>query len=862
MLLECLVPRERRAEALGDLCEDYGLVERQRGRWAARAWLFGEAASLARAWVGARVRTLFRTRAILLRDARLAWRALVRRPLSSVSAATMLGVGIVAVGVALALGHALLDRPVSETFGHRVQRVAAIEASGRLQSRFSAIEVTRIEAHLDSAAAVGAVGLEPASIRVGSRRRQTLAEVLSPRYSEVIGMTLQIGRPLLKVDHDPGSPAVAIISDVLWRELFGRESSVLDASILVNGRAFGIAGVARPGPPSSFLGASVDVWVPLAQADVFYSPGWRTDPERRSLSLFVLPALPQSVVEARLSRATLSLTGEYPTSWRERSLTLGPGTAMLGSQRAAARQLFRILLALALLILVVAGANVSGMLLAGAAVRRREAAIDIAIGAGPGAAPRRLLAEGAWLGAAAALVAWGLYAWARVWMSDITLLPTLSLRLQLPEPLSLLPLIVPAATVVGMSVAIGPALWARRQVPNYRLHLAARSVGDRSLSRVRRLLIGAQVAVALVLLVGATLLQRSLDRLSRADLGVSGDGLLAFDFDIEPQHAAGRPAANLAAEALRQTRAFPGVTAAAMANRAPVDTSTPVLIMALPDGGGTAAIEVTFNTVTSGYFETVGTPVIHGRSFFEGERDSVVIVNEALAERLWSGGDALGRTLRLVDDNRSVQVVGIARNARYRAIDESGLPHVYLPTRPDFGHALLVKTSRDPGRMMQEVQDLLDGVGPGVAGFFPRTLRDHLAIQLLPTRVASAAAAWFGGFALVLCAMGLYGLITWFVALRHTEMAVRLALGATRRDVEGLVLRQAFATAAPGLLGGLLLSAGAVVLARGLLYGVGAVDAVALVGGLVALMAVVAGASWWPAYRAGRTDPASALRTM
>jgi predicted permease len=535
---------------------------------------------------------------------------------------------------------------------------------------------------------------------------------------------------------------------------------------------------------------------------------------------------------------------------------------MLGTQQAAARQLFRILLALALLILAVAGANVGGMLLAGAAAGRREAAIDMAIGAGAGAAPRRLLAEGAWLGAAAAVVAWGLYSWARVWMSDITLLPTLSLRLQLPEPVSLLPLTVPAGIVVGLCVAIGPALWAARQVPTYRLHQTARSVGDRSVARARRLLIGAQVAVALVLLVGATLFQRSLDRLTRADLGVAGDGLLAFDFDIEPQDAQGRPAAVLAAEALRQARALPGVTAAAMANRAPIDTSTPVLPVALPESPGTAAVEVTFNTVTPGYFETVGTPVLHGRSFIEGERDGVVIVNEALADRLWPGGVALGRALRLVADDRMVQVVGIARNARYRAIDESGLPHMYLPTRPDFGQALLVKTVREPRRMLQAVQDMLDGIGPGVAGFFPRTHDDHLAIQLLPTRVASAAAAWFGGFALVLCAMGLYGLVTWFVTLRHTEMAVRLALGASRRDVERLVLGQAFATAAPGLVGGLLLSAGGAVLARGLLYGIGAVDAVAVLGGLVTLIAVVAGASWWPAHRAGRTDPASALRTL
>lgn len=861
LLLERLVPRERRSETIGDLCEEYDVVKRQRGRWTARAWAWTQAASLAGAWAGVRVRSAFRPRALLHRDAQLAWRALRRRPLAAVSAAAMLGVGLVAVGLAAALGHTLLDRPVSDTFGHRVQRVGALESSGRLQSRFSTLEFGQIEDHLGSSGLVGAVGLEPALIHSGNARRQTLAEVVSPHYADVIGMPLQIGRPLLSIDHDPGGAAAAIISDVLWRDLFGRQPSALNASLFVNGRAFAIVGVARPGPPSSFLGASVDVWVPLAQADVVYSPGWRADPARRSLGLFVLPAREDSELALELGRATASLARDYPVPWRERSLTLVPATAMLGAQRATAQYLWRILLALSVLILGAAGASVSGMLFASAAAGRRDAAIDLAIGAGHGAAPRRLLVAGSFLGTAAALIAWGLYVWARTWMADITLLPTLSLRLQLPEPWSLLPLLVPAGILVGLSVAMAPALWLSRQVPSYRLNQAARSIGDRGLARARQWLIGAQVAVALVLLVGAMLFQRSLDRLTRVDLGVTSNGLLAFDFDIEPNTAGERRPASLAAEALRQARALPGVTAAAMANRAPVDLSTPVLNVALPQSAATA-VEVTFNSVTHGYFDTVGTPIIRGRSFVEGERDDVVIVNETLARRLWPAGDALGRRLQLVGDHRAVEVIGVARDARYRAIDETGLPHLYLTAQPDFGQALLVRTVNEPRRMLYVVQDMLDGIGPGVAGFFPRTHDDHLAIQRLPARVATAAATWFGGLALALCGMGLYGLVSWFVALRQTEMAVRLALGASRRDVERLVLRQAFAATVPGVISGLLLLAGGVALARGLLYGLGAVDGVAVVIGLAALLAVVVAASWRPARQAGRTDPASALRTV
>jgi predicted permease len=445
-------------------------------------------------------------------------------------------------------------------------------------------------------------------------------------------------------------------------------------------------------------------------------------------------------------------------------------------------------------------------------------------------------------------------------VSAIALLPTLSLRLQLPDPWALLPALVLAGTAAGVLVAVGPAVWTRRQLRTFRLHAGGRGTGDRGVTRARRLLVAAQVAVALVLVIGAALFARSADRLSHADLGVDSTGLVALDFDIEPHEAAGQPPGFLAAEALRQTRGLPGVVAAAMANRAPVDSSTPTTTVA---GESTPArsIDVTVNTVTAGYFETVGTPLLAGRSFSDDDGDAVAIVNAALARRLWTEGDALGRTLHLVSEGRMVQVIGVARDARYRNISESGLPHVYLPTRPAFGLALLVRTSRDPRRLLLDVQDALDGIGAGVTGFFPRTHDDHLAIQRLPTRVASTTAAWLSGLAMVLCAAGLYGLVTWLVTLRQTEMAVRLALGATRRDVERLVLRQALAAAGPGLVAGILLAFAGAVLARGMLHGLEAVDVIAVPGGIAAVLALVGGASWWPARRAGRTDPATALRS-
>jgi hypothetical protein len=295
-----------------------------------------------------------------------------------------------------------------------------------------------------------------------------------------------------------------------------------------------------------------------------------------------------------------------------------------------------------------------------------------------------------------------------------------------------------------------------------------------------------------------------------------------------------------------------------MASRAPVDTSTPVARLFDPRDAGATGIEVTFTIVTAGYFETAGVPLLLGRAFRDDETDGVAIVNETLARKLWPDGGALDRAITLEANADTLRVVGVARDAKYQSIGEAARPHVYVATSARFGQALLVRTGDDPRRALADVQGVLDGLG--VAGFFPRTADDHLAIQWLPTRAVSTVARWLSALALAFCAAGLYGLAAWFAELRRSEMAVRLALGATRFDIERLVIGHALAIAGPGLLAGLALAAIAAPAARALLYGVGPPDLAAPAAGIAVLLVVVVAASWKPARGAARTDPAAALR--
>jgi predicted permease len=861
-LLARIVPARQRHEVIGDLSEEYLMVRRRAGRLQSAVWLARAMLSLAAAWVVRGAARSWRARSWLVRDVRQALRTLRRQPLAALGAAAMLAVGLMAVMITSALTTTLLSRPVSAAHGHMLKRVGALDAAGRTVTRFSAAEADHLTARLEGAARVTSVALEPVLVRAGPLRMQTLGEAVGAGYFDLMGIRVRDGRPLLDVDQREGAAPAAVISAVLSRHLFGSSPAAVGAAVDLNGHPFTIVGVAAAGVTSSFLGGSVDAWLPRSQGDALLSRGWRTDPAQRVFSMFALPSGADDLLMERLSAAAGDLARLYPDPWRERRALVLPGTALLGSQRRAAEILSRILAAFAALILAVAAINVGGVLLARAEVERRSAAIHIAIGAGVGSPVRRRLVEGVMTGLLGSGLAVVLYGWARTRIAEVALLPTLTLRLDLPLDAGVVLAAVSAGAAAGLLLAIGPAIWTARIDLVANLRNDGRATGDRRVARVRRGLVAAQVALSLVLLVGAALFGRSLRALAVADIGLPRDRVVAMDFDIEPSMVTAGGAGALAREALQRAAALPGVQAAAMSNRAPIDSSTPAQEVRAV-GGDAGRLTATFNLATAEYFDVTGVPILSGRAFADHEdsRSDITIVNESLARRLWGAADPLGRGLVLADQNRTVRVVGVARDSRYRSIAESNQPHFYLPTEPRFGLAMLLRTGGDARQTLRMAQDAFDAMGPGVVGFFPRTMTDHLAIDLLPTRVAAAAAAWLGGFALLLSAVGLYGLVSWFVELRRREIGVRMALGADRRDIRRLVLGQALRTAAPGLVIGAALALAGAGAARTALFGVGAFDPASLAAGTAVLLAIVVTAGWAPARRAARTDPAITLRS-
>jgi putative ABC transport system permease protein len=859
------LPERIAGEAADDLFEDHRRLRETRGAFSAALFLIREAASLVGAFVAAAMSRFIRSVATLRRDLAHAVRAVMRRPGSSLGAILMLAAGLAAVAASSGLASTLLFRPISTRYPGEVRRLASSDLGGRMRLAFSEVELERVRDSMAGVANIAVANLQPVVLRVGDTDMQTLAEVVGGRYFDMLGLDVAVGRPLVDGDGAAGAAPVAVISDGLWRDHFHRQSSALGAAIRLNGRAFTIVGITASKSTSSFLGGSVDAWITLAHADAMLDRSWRTNPDNRWWTTLVhADAAATARVDAALERATAALATRLPDPWRERKLITVPGTVMAGSQRTAAVTLSIVLTGFALLILAAASANVSGLFLAAAAANRGRAAIQLAIGSGRAAIVRRHMFEGALLGAGGGVAALAVYAWVRRQLVEVALLPTLSLRLDLPFDALLIGLTIGAGIIAGLLLALGPALWITRLDISQTLRDGAgRSAGGAALSRARRILVAAQVAISITLLAGASLFARSVDTLAMLDVGFSRAGLIALDFDVEPSAPSPEMLPALAREALDRAAAVPSVVAAAMSNRAPIDSSTPAVSVSVPGSGSRPVDDVTFYLATERYFETVGLAIVRGRAFNAAEvaRESdVAIVNQTLAQRLWPDGDAIDRALLLQPQGRTVRIVGIARDSKYRSLSERQRPHLYLPTAPNFSRALLVRTQDDPRRAMLAVQAALDQVGPGVIGFFPRTLDDHLAIDMLPARASANAAGVLAALALVLSAVGLYGIVMWFVEVRRREIGVRVALGASAANVRRLIVGQAAMAAAPGLVIGLLMAIALTLFGQSLFVGIDAVDPMSLVLGVVTLSVIVLAASYLPSRRATQVDPVIVLR--
>jgi predicted permease len=727
-----------------------------------------------------------------------------------------------------------------------------------------------------------------APLSLGDRARLVMGQIVTSNHFDMLGIRPLLGRLLQPPDDVPGAERVAVISYAMWRSDFGGDPAVVGRTVQLRGQPYTIVGVA----PASFTGVIPlivpELWVPISQIeevepaginDNVPSPTGKTRLERRgSRSLFVKGRLKPGVTAAQ-ANANVAVIGRqlaasYPQTNVNRRISafatsdvrfLVPQASSFIATGSAA------VMTVVGLVLLIACANVTGMLLARASARRREISVRLAIGAGRAQLVRQMLTEGLVLGAAGAVVAVAL-AWALVRL-------LISIRLPIPGSLVLdlrvdwrvLAFATAVAIVAGLLTALTPALKAAspQLVGDLRGEAPVARVGGRRWSLRDALVVG-QMALTAVLLVVAGLMLRTLSASLNANVGFRTEGLAMVSADTDMLRYAPERANQFWKDALARIQALPGVQSAALASpRLPFDINynqTSIKVDGRTYASDDRGDVVANVAVTPEYFATLDIPIVQGRNFTAGDRDGsplVAIVNETMARRYWPDGSAVGRTFKLTFGTAQYQVIGISADHRVHTVNEAPTPYLHFAAlqRPFRYNHLVARTSGEASQLLGAMRRELLAMEPNLVFINSATMATSLGASLFPARVAALLAAAFGGLGTLLAAIGLYGVIAFSVARRTREIGVRMAIGANAGAVVSMVMRQGLGLAAIGAVLGGGLAALAASAMRGALYGVGAYDPVAWLTALAVLFGAAALANFIPARRAMRINPVSALRT-
>jgi putative ABC transport system permease protein len=696
-----------------------------------------------------------------------------------------------------------------------------------------------------------------ASLGGGDMPESLTGEQITRDYFDVARTRPSLGRAFVEKDDIPNAPRVVILSHGLWTRRFGGDPAVVGRTVPINGESHEIVGVMPEGfTPVYIPGAAL--WRPLRLNPV--------NPNRNSAVFHTFGRLRPGVTieqaRARLDALAKHLQAEHAASDSGKGINPVPlQEQRVGSLRPS---LFMLQGAVAF-VLIIACVNIANLLLSRAAGRRGEIAVRRALGADRARIVRQLLTESTVLaliggGLGAMLGTWGVAALKAIAPDGTPRIAEVTVDgrvLAFTAALSLL---------TGLLFGLVPAAHAARDRFGAALKQGGRGeMGDGG-RRARRALIVAELALALVLLAGGGLLLRTFLALQRVDLGFNPSQILT-GFVLPPAAAYRTNADRLAFyDAVRaRIGALPGVRQASLSSVLPLtgDSDTDFLIEGRPAPTRSADANITwYRIVTANYFSTMAIPLKRGRLFQDREAEPVVVINETAAKRYWPNEDPIGRRIRFGDQQPWAAIVGIVGDVQMRGARGTNVVETYIPywQNPEAGINVVLKTAGDPRALVEPMRRAIKEVDAGIAVATIATMDELVAQSMGSSHFYALLVGIFAGLALVLAAVGIYGVMSYAVAQRTQEIGVRLALGAARRQIFGLVVGETLRLAAAGLVLGL---AGAVAVGRALgdmLFGVPRVDLVTFAGTAVLLVAVAFLATWLPARRATRIDPMVALR--
>jgi macrolide transport system ATP-binding/permease protein len=804
------------------------------------------------------------------RDLRHAFRGLVRTPGFTVVAVLTLAIGIAATATVYSWTQALFLAPLPGVPDQGTVRIftgRTRDGSQRSLSVPNFRDLQKAARKGGMPVLVAAHSLTPVHLMEGERPERIWASVVSGNFFDVLGVRAAAGRTFLpEEDGAANGHPVVVLSWDFWQSRFQGDPALVGRTLRLNGHPYTVVGVAPRGFHGADIGLAVDLWVPLAMQPRIVTGGDRL--EQRGWGWMnavarIAPGVTDERAQASLEAVSAQLAKDFPGN--NEGVTFVAYRFWNAPGNDDSLRTLIVAGAMALLVLLLACANVANLLLVRALGRRRETAIRLSLGAGRGQLVRLLLAEGL----ALSLLAGGLAVLITLWSRRLfeLLSPPVDVPVGPPPPLDgrVLAFAAAVALLTGLAFSLAPALQltSRRLAGVLRDEGTAVSGGRKG--RLRNGLVVVQVALSCVLLITAGLFARSLRQASALDPGFSARNVLLAAADVFPNgydEARGRI---FYRELRRRLAALPGVESASFAMMLPLSGSS---------SSSSAEIEgyqpkrdeevnVGFNFVGPGYFETIGIPVLRGRGLNAADDErapKVAVINEAMARRYWPDGGALGGKLKTV--GKDLTVVGIVKNGAYQQLDEEPQPMLYAPMMQNYVSSMIlhVRTAGDPAGLVNALRAEVRALDPSLPLADVRTMGEHLRLATFNQRLLASFLGGLGAIALLLSTIGLYSVIRYAVSQRTRELGVRMALGAQPGEVARLVLGQGMVLALLGAVLGLMVAFATGRLLANQLYGVSATDPVVFAGVLALLAAVSALASWLPARMAARVDPMIAIR--
>jgi predicted permease len=821
---------------------------------------------------------------ILWQDVRYALRMLRKNPGFSVIAILSLALGIGANAAIFTVVNAVLLKPLPVKDILRLVEVDTIDTKtlvttanlvklGISYPNFQ--DFAREQQHFSGMSCF--VGPFPVTWGGGAEPQQVSAQMVSANFFDVLGLRPVVGRFFLPdEDTKPGGNDVVVLSYGLWANKFGSSPGVVGRILTLNARSYTVIGVAPRGFKGTFTFGNADqVWVPVSMYPQVLS-GFFKDSfnARRFLSTTVIgrlkPEVPIGEAEASLKTIASRLESEFPKDNASRSVVLTPlAEAAVGVNNRDQMVLAAgLIMGIVGLVLLIACVNLANLMLAQSASREKEIGVRAALGASPLRVMQQFLTESLVLAIVATLVGSAIAYGGRavLWSFRPPLLGAGDVDISFDWRVVFFT--VGVALLTAVMIGIIPALKAAKPNLVDALNVGGRggTVGWRR-NPFRSMLVVSEIALALVALVGAGLFIRSMQNTQRIDPGFESKNLFMFGFDLGAVHYEEGRAQQYFHTAIERAKAVPGVESATVASNYPIGggLSRTVLPEGQDEASGYRGTLTEMDDVTPSFFATLRIPLVAGREFNDGDRketNQVAIVNEAAAKQFWPEQNAVGKRFHFFGETQLREVVGVVRNTVVNSFGEDPQPLVYLPLTQDYAAdvTMQVRTGGRPDAVIGAVRSQVQSLDTNMVLTNMITVGQLMDQGLWAARVGAGLLSVFGGLALLLAVVGVYGVLSYSVSQQTREIGIRMAMGAQRGRVLRLVVGQGMKLALAGLVLGLVVAFAATRVLSSLLFGVSAHDPLTFAGVAVVLAIAAILACYIPARRATKVDPMVALR--